>query len=118
MPTYEYECMHCGHVFEEFQSISDEPLKECPQCKKEVRRLISAGMGIIFKGSGFYVTDNRKGTSSDSSSGSANKNSNGNGSKTSSNTNSSSNEKQKTTDTASGGGKGKTEGKSSKDKVT
>jgi putative FmdB family regulatory protein len=61
MPTYEYECLHCGHRFEELQGISDEPLKECPQCGQEVRRLISAGLGIIFKGSGFYATDNRKG---------------------------------------------------------
>jgi len=60
MPTYDYECKKCGHIFEVFQSISEEPLKECPKCGYEVRRLIGGGAGIIFKGSGFYVTDNKK----------------------------------------------------------
>jgi putative FmdB family regulatory protein len=60
MPTYEYECKNCGHVFEVFQSMSDAPLKNCPQCGKDVRRLINGGTGVIFKGSGFYVTDKNK----------------------------------------------------------
>ncbi|MDR0389971.1 MAG: zinc ribbon domain-containing protein [Spirochaetaceae bacterium] len=60
MPTYGYECKSCGHTFDVFQSMSDEPLKICPQCGKELRRLINGGTGVIFKGSGFYVTD-RKG---------------------------------------------------------
>lgn len=60
MPTYEYECMHCGHTFEAFQKMSDKPLSDCPKCKKPVKRLISSGVGIIFKGSGFYATDYRK----------------------------------------------------------
>lgn len=60
MPTYEYECKHCAYSFEVFQSMSDEPLKKCPKCGKEVRRLIFGGAGVIFKGSGFYVTDNNK----------------------------------------------------------
>ena len=64
MPTYDYECKGCGHVFEYFQMMSDEPLKECPKCKSEVKRLIGGGMGIIFKGSGFYVTDSKKTSSS------------------------------------------------------
>jgi putative FmdB family regulatory protein len=59
MPTYEYECKSCGHSFEAFQNMSDAPLKECPQCGKEVRRLINGGTGVIFKGSGFYVTDKK-----------------------------------------------------------
>ena len=59
MPTYDYECTSCGHLFEAFQSMSEAPLKDCPVCGKEVRRLIGAGLGIIFKGSGFYSTDNR-----------------------------------------------------------
>jgi len=63
MPTYEYECKSCAHNFEVFQSMSDEPLKECPECGKEVRRLIFGGSGIIFKGSGFYVTDKSKSSS-------------------------------------------------------
>jgi putative FmdB family regulatory protein len=60
MPTYEYECKSCGHTFEAFQSMRDEPLKACPECGKDVRRLIFGGTGVIFKGSGFYVTDKGK----------------------------------------------------------
>lgn len=63
MPTYEYECKTCGHTFEAFQSMSDAPLRECPACGKEVRRLINGGAGVIFKGSGFYVNDSRSGKS-------------------------------------------------------
>jgi putative FmdB family regulatory protein len=61
MPTYEYECKDCGHTFEAFQSMKDEPIKVCPECGREVRRLINGGSGVIFKGSGFYVTDKGKG---------------------------------------------------------
>jgi putative FmdB family regulatory protein len=57
MPTYEYECKKCRHHFEVFQSMSDDPIKKCPECGKSARRLVSGGMGVIFKGSGFYVTD-------------------------------------------------------------
>jgi putative FmdB family regulatory protein len=61
MPTYEYECLKCGHNFEAFQKITDEPLNKCPKCGNKVKRLISSGAGIIFiKGSGFYATDYRK----------------------------------------------------------
>jgi putative FmdB family regulatory protein len=60
MPTYEYECKSCGHSFEAFQSMRDDPLKVCPQCGKTIRRVINGGAGIIFKGSGFYVTDKNK----------------------------------------------------------
>ena len=60
MPTYEYECKSCKHRFEEFQSITDEPIKKCPRCGKAVRRLFGGGMGIIFKGSGFYTTDYKR----------------------------------------------------------
>ncbi|MDR0464119.1 MAG: FmdB family transcriptional regulator [Treponema sp.] len=60
MPTYEYECKSCGHNFEIFQSMSDQPLKICPECGREIRRLIFGGTGVIFKGSGFYVTDKNK----------------------------------------------------------
>ncbi len=60
MPTYEYRCEACGHEFEKFQSITAEPVRECPRCgKRRVRRLIGAGAGILFKGSGFYQTDYR-----------------------------------------------------------
>lgn len=58
MPTYEYECPRCGR-FERFQPITARPLKACPKCAGAVRRLISAGAGIIFKGHGFYATDYR-----------------------------------------------------------
>ncbi len=60
MPTYAYKCDHCEHDFELFQSITAEPVKKCPECKKsKVRRLIGTGAGILFKGSGFYETDYR-----------------------------------------------------------
>ena len=61
MPTYEYECKKCRHHFEVFQAMSDEPLHKCPKCGKELRRLIFGGAGVIFKGSGFYVTDKAAG---------------------------------------------------------
>lgn len=73
MPTYDYECSKCGHSFDAFQSMSEDPLVKCPKCGKNgLRRLIGAGLGVIFKGSGFYSTDSRKSssaikTSSDSS---------------------------------------------------
>lgn len=60
MPTYAYVCDACGHEFERFQPITAEPIRSCPQCgKRAVRRLITAGAGLIFKGSGFYQTDYR-----------------------------------------------------------
>lgn len=60
MPTYDYFCKHCESTFEFFQSMSDSPLEECPECKNKVRRLVSGGTGLIFKGSGFYLTDYAK----------------------------------------------------------
>ena len=60
MPTYDYECTACGHTFEAFQKITDPHMDKCPKCHKAVRRLIGSGLGIIFKGSGFYATDYRK----------------------------------------------------------
>ena len=58
MPTYEYACQKCGHEFEQFQSMRDEPLKKCPKCRKpSLKRLVGGGAGLIFKGSGFYITD-------------------------------------------------------------
>ena len=58
MPTYQYKCKECGHEFEKRQRMSDDPVKECPQCGSSVRRVVGR-VGIVFKGSGFYVTDNR-----------------------------------------------------------
>ncbi|MFO7675308.1 MAG: zinc ribbon domain-containing protein [bacterium] len=61
MPTYEYRCRKCGHRFDVFQRIVDPPVKNCPKChrKDSVEQLISGGSGLIFKGSGFYITDYR-----------------------------------------------------------
>lgn len=75
MPTYEYACDACGHLFEQWQTMSEPAIRKCPKCRKpKVRRLISGGAGVIFKGSGFYETDykrNRPGAKSDSSGGDA-----------------------------------------------
>ena len=58
MPTYDYICNECEKVFEFFQSMSDAPLTKCPDCEKQkLRRIISGGTGLIFKGSGYYLTD-------------------------------------------------------------
>jgi putative FmdB family regulatory protein len=58
MPFYEYQCSNCGHTLEELQKISDPPLKKCPGCgKNTLKKLIGTGGGLIFKGSGFYLTD-------------------------------------------------------------
>ena len=61
MPTYEYRCGKCGETFERFQSITADPVADCPHCSgtNTVQRLISGGSGLIFKGSGFYITDHR-----------------------------------------------------------
>ena len=69
MPTYEYECRKCGHRFEEFQRIVDPPVKNCPKCKCRncVEQIISGGSGLIFKGSGFYITDYKRSSESKSS---------------------------------------------------
>jgi putative FmdB family regulatory protein len=60
MPTYEYHCDACDHNFDEFQSMSEAPLKKCPKCKKpKLRRVFGTGAAILFRGSGFYETDYR-----------------------------------------------------------
>ena len=59
MPTYEYECTRCRLIIEEFKSMSAPRRQRCPECRGKVKRLISGGMGVHFKGSGFYVTDSR-----------------------------------------------------------
>ena len=87
MPTYDYQCDACQHRFELFQSITADPIKKCPECgKNKVRRLISAGAAVLFKGSGFYTTDYRsssykKAAAAEKSGSSSNaSSSNGNGS--------------------------------------
>ncbi len=93
MPTYEYRCPN-GHEFEEFQRMSDPPVATCPECGAQAERLLSAGAGLLFKGSGFYITDYRSesykkaaekekgGSSSTSSSSSSSSSSSGSGSGT------------------------------------
>ena len=67
MPTYDYECLACPHAFEKFQSMTAKVLRKCPECGGRVRRLIGAGAGVIFKGSGFYETDYKRKKSSEPS---------------------------------------------------
>jgi putative FmdB family regulatory protein len=61
MPTYEYRCSNCGHLLEAFQRMSDAPLTHCPNCdKEELKRVVSGGAGVIYRGEGWYVTDYSK----------------------------------------------------------
>jgi putative FmdB family regulatory protein len=87
MPTYEYECQACRHRFERRQSFRDEPVKVCPECGGATRRLLQAPP-IIFKGSGWYVTDSRppESASSGSSSSTSGSGSGGSASKSESTT--------------------------------
>lgn len=59
MPTYEYECRKCKRTYERFQPMSASTIDKCPECGGKANRLISAGGGLLFKGSGFYITDYR-----------------------------------------------------------
>jgi putative FmdB family regulatory protein len=61
MPTYEYRCPSCGNEFDKFQRMSDPPVAECPRCGASAERRISGGAGLVFKGSGFYITDYARG---------------------------------------------------------
>jgi putative FmdB family regulatory protein len=63
VPTYQYACTECGHAFEQVQSFTDDALTECPQCAGRLRKVFNA-VGVVFKGSGFYRTDSRAGSSS------------------------------------------------------
>jgi putative FmdB family regulatory protein len=60
MPTYEYKCRRCGHQFEVVKKITEKPGSRCPKCGARAERLVSAGAGLVFKGSGFYVTDYKR----------------------------------------------------------
>lgn len=66
MPTYQYACTKCGDELEAVQKFTDDPLKECPTCSGDLRKVFSA-VGVVFKGSGFYRTDNRTNSSKESS---------------------------------------------------
>jgi len=68
MPTYEYKCLKCKKHFDKLQSMNDKPLKSCIYCKGKVERLIGGGAGLIFKGSGFYITDYKNKSGSEKSS--------------------------------------------------
>ncbi|WP_210438871.1 FmdB family zinc ribbon protein [Nocardioides xinjiangensis] len=70
MPTYQYACTECGHSFEQFQSFSEDALTVCPECNGRLRKLFNA-VGVVFKGSGFYRTDSRSGSSPAGSNGSS-----------------------------------------------
>jgi putative FmdB family regulatory protein len=60
VPTYDYKCTKCGYAFAAEQSIMDEPLKRCPKCRGKLEKLLPQTLNLIFKGSGFYVTDYKK----------------------------------------------------------
>ena len=64
MPTYSYHCDSCGHDFEAVQRFADDPLTECPVCGAAIRRVIQP-VGVVFKGSGWYITDSRPKSASD-----------------------------------------------------
>lgn len=64
MPTYTYQCDSCGHGFEAVQRFADDPLTECPRCGASIRRVIQP-VGVVFKGSGWYITDSRPKSSSE-----------------------------------------------------
>ncbi|MGH2534079.1 MAG: FmdB family zinc ribbon protein [Thermomicrobiales bacterium] len=67
MPTYSYRCSACANEFEQFQKFAEDPLTDCPACGGTVRRVIQP-VGVVFKGSGWYITDNRKSNGAESSS--------------------------------------------------
>jgi len=80
MPTYQYACQSCGFQFEKRQRFSEEPLKNCPDCEGTIQRVINP-VGIIFKGSGFYITDNKTGSKNGNGNSSKKTEKNGSGSK-------------------------------------
>ncbi|MEV7227814.1 FmdB family zinc ribbon protein [Polymorphospora sp. NPDC051019] len=123
MPTYQYACTACGHQLEAVQSFADEPLTECPACEGRLRKLFNS-VGIVFKGSGFYRTDSRSGSSESAtsgkpakaeSSGSSGSGSNGSGGKDSAG--SGSKEKPASSGTASSGSSSSSGGSSSAGKA-
>jgi len=62
MPTYTYRCKYCDYQFDQYQRMMDDPLTDCPNCSEPQLRKVINSAGIVFKGSGFYVTDNRNGS--------------------------------------------------------
>ena len=82
MPTYEYRCKTCDYYFEKHQSMKDEPIHTCPKCGGTVVKLFSSNVGLIFKGSGFYITDYKNKNSSSPSNGNGKHNSTNSSTKT------------------------------------
>ena len=82
MPTYQYACTECTHAFEQFQSFSDDALTHCPECDGRLRKVFNA-VGVVFKGSGFYRTDSRSGSSSSASDSGSSSSTSGSGSSSS-----------------------------------
>ncbi|MEV0053296.1 FmdB family zinc ribbon protein [Saccharopolyspora shandongensis] len=99
MPTYQYACTECDHRFEAVQSFSEDSLTECPKCTGRLRKLFNA-VGIVFKGSGFYRTDNRSSNSSSSTASSNSSSSSSSSSSKSSESSSSSSSSSSSTTTA------------------
>jgi len=103
MPTYDYKCLACESRFERFQGITAPVIEACPECGGKVKRLIGAGAGLIFKGSGFYITDYRsegykESAKKDKNSSSDKSPASDKGAKKEKKTNTSSEAKRKTTD--------------------
>jgi putative FmdB family regulatory protein len=110
MPTYEYECRQCRHRFEQFQSITEDPLKRCPKCgKSSLRRLFGGGLGIIFKGSGFYTTDYKRSSAVTSGNGSSRSKGSGETGGGGDSTSASSKESKTSTSSSDSGGSGGSE---------
>ncbi|WP_238421275.1 FmdB family zinc ribbon protein [Gordonia sp. 'Campus'] len=110
MPTYSYACTECDNKFDIVQSFSDDSLTECPQCAGRLRKLFNS-VGIVFKGSGFYRTDSRPGSSSDTSTSSSSSDSSSSSSESSSSSGSSKSESSSSSSSSSTAGSGKSESK-------
>lgn len=107
MPTYQYACTACDHAFEEVQSFSDDALTVCPECEGRLRKVFNA-VGVVFKGSGFYRTDSRKGSGESSGSSSSNSSSSSSSeSSSSSSSSTSSSDSSNSSSSSSGGSAGK-----------
>ena len=111
MPTYSYACKECGNKFDVVQSFSDDALTECPQCSGSLRKLFNS-VGIVFKGSGFYRTDSRNGSSASESSSSSSESSSSSSDSSSSSSSSSSSTSSSSSASSSGSSSGSSGSKS------
>ncbi|MGW0453912.1 MULTISPECIES: FmdB family zinc ribbon protein [Gordonia] len=112
MPTYSYACTECDNKFDIVQSFSDDSLTECPQCSGRLRKLFNS-VGIVFKGSGFYRTDSRSGSSSSETASSSSKSDGGSSSSEGSSSSSSSSDSSSSSGSSSSTSSSKSESKSS-----